>query len=110
MPGDLQHLVMTSIAFTFGAIDRRRCQLGYGPCLELTGPDFQSVFNLNLWAANAKLISYYMGYGCVPHIQHYTPRLTVYSVVHRGVLFLSMAYTVSQLPLRSHSRDLSTGH
>ncbi|KIM73346.1 glycoside hydrolase family 35 protein [Piloderma croceum F 1598] len=36
---------------------------GYEPCLKLTGPDFQSVFNLNLWAANAKLINYYMIYG-----------------------------------------------
>ncbi|KAG6827509.1 hypothetical protein H0H92_011481 [Tricholoma furcatifolium] len=27
------------------------------------GPDFQSVFNLQLWASNAKLISYYMFYG-----------------------------------------------
>ncbi|KAJ3571523.1 hypothetical protein NP233_g3704 [Leucocoprinus birnbaumii] len=36
---------------------------GYGPCRQLTGPDFQSVFNLNLWASNAKLINYYMLYG-----------------------------------------------
>ncbi|KAJ7231397.1 glycoside hydrolase family 35 protein [Mycena haematopus] len=36
---------------------------GYGPCAELTGPAFQSVFNLNLWASNAKLINYYMLYG-----------------------------------------------
>ena len=38
---------------------------GYEPCLQLTGPDFQSVFNLNLWAANAKMINYYMIYGCI---------------------------------------------
>ncbi|PFH51224.1 glycoside hydrolase family 35 protein [Amanita thiersii Skay4041] len=36
---------------------------GYGPCRVLTGPDFQSVFNLQLWASNAKLINYYMLYG-----------------------------------------------
>ncbi|KIM43038.1 glycoside hydrolase family 35 protein [Hebeloma cylindrosporum] len=36
---------------------------GYGPCRVLTGPDFQSVFNLQLWASNAKLINYYMFYG-----------------------------------------------
>ncbi|KAJ6552812.1 glycoside hydrolase family 35 protein [Mycena capillaripes] len=36
---------------------------GYGPCAELTGPTFQSVFNKQLWASNAKLISYYMLYG-----------------------------------------------
>ncbi|KAJ6779264.1 glycoside hydrolase family 35 protein [Mycena vulgaris] len=36
---------------------------GYAPCAELTGPDFQSVFNLQLWASNAKLINYYMLYG-----------------------------------------------
>ncbi|KAJ7483000.1 glycoside hydrolase family 35 protein [Mycena galericulata] len=36
---------------------------GYGPCAELTGPAFQSVFNLQLWASNAKLINYYMLYG-----------------------------------------------
>ncbi|CAK5270671.1 unnamed protein product [Mycena citricolor] len=36
---------------------------GYAACAQLTGPAFQSVFNKNLWAANAKLISYYMLYG-----------------------------------------------
>lgn len=36
---------------------------GYAPCRVLTGPDFQSVFNLQLWASNAKLINYYMLYG-----------------------------------------------
>ncbi|KAJ7809107.1 glycoside hydrolase family 35 protein [Mycena leptocephala] len=36
---------------------------GYAPCAELTGPNFQSVFNKQLWASNAKLISYYMLYG-----------------------------------------------
>ncbi|KAF7309268.1 BetaGal-dom2 domain-containing protein [Mycena indigotica] len=36
---------------------------GYGPCGVLTGPDFQSVFNMDLWASNAKLINYYMLYG-----------------------------------------------
>ncbi|KAF4590783.1 hypothetical protein EYR40_009380 [Pleurotus pulmonarius] len=36
---------------------------GYAPCRTLTGADFQSVFNLQLWASNAKLINYYMFYG-----------------------------------------------
>ncbi|KAL1751658.1 glycoside hydrolase family 35 protein [Schizophyllum commune] len=36
---------------------------GYEKCHQLTGPDFQSVFNLNLWAQNFKLINYYMLYG-----------------------------------------------
>ncbi|KAF9451821.1 glycoside hydrolase family 35 protein [Macrolepiota fuliginosa MF-IS2] len=36
---------------------------GYPPCRVLTGPDFQSVFNLQLWASNAKLINYYMIFG-----------------------------------------------
>uniref|UniRef100_A0A0W0G5J3 beta-galactosidase n=1 Tax=Moniliophthora roreri TaxID=221103 RepID=A0A0W0G5J3_MONRR len=36
---------------------------GYEACRKLTGPDFESVFNLQLWASNAKLISYYMVYG-----------------------------------------------
>lgn len=36
---------------------------GYASCGLLTGPDFQSVFNLQLWASNAKLINYYMFYG-----------------------------------------------
>ncbi|KAJ7743740.1 glycoside hydrolase family 35 protein [Mycena maculata] len=36
---------------------------GYAQCAILTGPDFQSVFNKQLWASNAKLISYYMLYG-----------------------------------------------
>jgi hypothetical protein len=36
---------------------------GYALCAVLTGADFQSVFNRQLWASNAKLISYYMIYG-----------------------------------------------
>ncbi|RDB14620.1 putative beta-galactosidase A [Hypsizygus marmoreus] len=36
---------------------------GYAPCRVLTDADFQSVFNLQLWASNAKLINYYMLYG-----------------------------------------------
>lgn len=36
---------------------------GYSACGELTGPNFQSVFNKQLWASNAKLINYYMLYG-----------------------------------------------
>ncbi|KAF7299571.1 BetaGal-dom2 domain-containing protein [Mycena chlorophos] len=36
---------------------------GYAPCAQLTGPDFLSVFNMHLWASNAKLINYYMLYG-----------------------------------------------
>ncbi|KNZ71656.1 putative beta-galactosidase C [Termitomyces sp. J132] len=36
---------------------------GYAPCRVLTGPDFQSVFNMQLWASNAKLINYYMFFG-----------------------------------------------
>ncbi|KAG5636685.1 hypothetical protein DXG03_004690, partial [Asterophora parasitica] len=43
----------------------QRSSEGYTPCRVLTGPDFQSVFNLQLWASNAKLINYYMFYGCV---------------------------------------------
>ncbi|KAJ7740521.1 glycoside hydrolase family 35 protein [Mycena metata] len=50
---------------------------GYAPCAELTGPDFQSVFNLQLWASNAKMINYYMLYGgtswgAIPFPQVYT--------------------------------------
>jgi hypothetical protein len=36
---------------------------GYAQCEILTGPDFQSVFNRQLWASNAKLINYYMIFG-----------------------------------------------
>ncbi|KAL0951694.1 hypothetical protein HGRIS_008370 [Hohenbuehelia grisea] len=36
---------------------------GYAPCLVKTGADYLSVFNLQLWASNAKLINYYMFYG-----------------------------------------------
>ena len=32
-------------------------------CRKLTGPDSQSVFNLQLWASNVKLINFYMTYG-----------------------------------------------
>jgi hypothetical protein len=40
---------------------------GYDQCRVLTGANFENVFNLNLWAANAKLINYYMLYGYAPH-------------------------------------------
>jgi hypothetical protein len=36
---------------------------GYPACQELTGPNFQDVFYKALWAANAKLLSFYMVYG-----------------------------------------------
>ncbi|KAH7915479.1 glycoside hydrolase family 35 protein, partial [Hygrophoropsis aurantiaca] len=36
---------------------------GYEQCRVLTGADFENVFNLNLWASNAKLMNYYMLYG-----------------------------------------------
>ncbi|ESK87049.1 glycoside hydrolase family 35 protein [Moniliophthora roreri MCA 2997] len=36
---------------------------GYEQCRKLTDADFESVFNLQLWASNAKLINYYMVYG-----------------------------------------------
>ncbi|KAF9451828.1 glycoside hydrolase family 35 protein [Macrolepiota fuliginosa MF-IS2] len=37
--------------------------LGYDACRILTGPDFQSVFNLQVWASNGKLVNFYMFYG-----------------------------------------------
>jgi len=52
--------------------------VGYGPCRVLTGPDFQSVFNLQLWASNAKLINYYMFYGYAN---------SVFSLLLRNFLF-----------------------
>ncbi|EIN12800.1 glycoside hydrolase family 35 protein [Punctularia strigosozonata HHB-11173 SS5] len=36
---------------------------GYEACRKLTNSDFESVFYHSLWAANAKLINYYMVYG-----------------------------------------------
>ncbi|TBU22169.1 glycoside hydrolase superfamily [Dichomitus squalens] len=36
---------------------------GYDACELLTGPDFQDVFYKHNWAANVKMISYYMLYG-----------------------------------------------
>ncbi|KAM5541241.1 hypothetical protein V8D89_005170 [Ganoderma adspersum] len=36
---------------------------GYDACAVLTGPDFEDVFYKQNWAANAKLVSYYMFYG-----------------------------------------------
>ncbi|KAG2088470.1 glycoside hydrolase family 35 protein [Suillus cothurnatus] len=36
---------------------------GYDRCRILTGANFENVFNLNLWASNAKVINYYMLYG-----------------------------------------------
>ena len=38
---------------------------GYDACAKLTGADFEDVFYKENWAANAKLISYYMLYGYV---------------------------------------------
>ncbi|KIK65261.1 glycoside hydrolase family 35 protein [Collybiopsis luxurians FD-317 M1] len=35
----------------------------YSGCTLLTGPEFENVFYRQLWASNAKLISYYMFYG-----------------------------------------------
>ncbi|KAJ7681674.1 glycoside hydrolase family 35 protein, partial [Mycena rosella] len=51
--------------FQSGSFDAWRGSViaGYAACAALTGPDFQSVFNLQLWASNAKLINYYMLYG-----------------------------------------------
>ncbi|TFY68957.1 hypothetical protein EVJ58_g705 [Rhodofomes roseus] len=36
---------------------------GYDACETLTGPDFMNVFYKNNWAANVKLVSYYMTFG-----------------------------------------------
>ncbi|PIL34810.1 hypothetical protein GSI_02597 [Ganoderma sinense ZZ0214-1] len=36
---------------------------GYDACAVLTGPDFEDVFYKQNWAANAKLVNYYMFYG-----------------------------------------------
>ncbi|KAG8689056.1 hypothetical protein FRC11_004226, partial [Ceratobasidium sp. 423] len=36
---------------------------GYEACRQLTGPEFSQVFNLGLWANNAKMINLYMLYG-----------------------------------------------
>ena len=36
---------------------------GYDACEVLTGPDFEDVFYKNNWAANIKMMSYYMFYG-----------------------------------------------
>lgn len=38
---------------------------GYDACHTLTGPDFMNVFYKNNWAANEKLVSYYMVFGYV---------------------------------------------
>ena len=38
---------------------------GYNACVARIGPDFEDIFYKNNWAANAKMISYYMTYGCV---------------------------------------------
>ena len=42
---------------------------GLDGCYTLTGPDFQDVFYKSLWAANAKLLNYYMVYGLVPRLR-----------------------------------------
>ncbi|KAG8932475.1 hypothetical protein FRC02_001099, partial [Tulasnella sp. 418] len=36
---------------------------GYEACKTLTGHEFESVFNLNLWAQNVKMANIYMAYG-----------------------------------------------
>ncbi|KAF8873040.1 hypothetical protein BD779DRAFT_1477252 [Infundibulicybe gibba] len=72
----------------------------YPPCRVLTGPDFQSVFDRQLWASNAKLINYYMIYGQG-------------AAVHHGVSFLSMASTYYYMSYDygasiTESRELTT--
>ncbi|KAG2073391.1 glycoside hydrolase family 35 protein [Suillus decipiens] len=49
--------------FQGGSYDPWGSKAGYDQCRILIGPDFENVFNLNLWASNAKLINYYMLYG-----------------------------------------------
>ncbi|KAG8926693.1 hypothetical protein FRC02_008727 [Tulasnella sp. 418] len=49
--------------FQAGSLDPWGPAAGYENCRKLTGPDYESVFHLNLWANNVKLVSYYMGYG-----------------------------------------------
>ena len=39
---------------------------GYDACRARIGPDFEDVFYKNNWAANVKMHSVYMFYGCVP--------------------------------------------
>ena len=51
---------------------------GYDACEVLTGPDFQDVFYKQNWASNVKLISYYMLYGYVAHIEIYVSCLIGY--------------------------------
>lgn len=69
---------------------------GYGACRVLTGPDFQSVFNLQLWASNAKLINYYMLYGYVCatlFLQMGDATLSIeHKAEHLGVLYLSLVF------------------
>ncbi len=67
-----------------------RMLLGYAPCRTLTGPDFQSVFNLELWASNAKLISYYMIFGYAVLIMDAYILTSFRSAALHGVRFLSM--------------------
>ena len=66
--------------------------IGYVPCRVLTGPDFQSVFNMQLWASNAKLINYYMFFGYSIQLCPRVPtRADVVIIVARhGVVYLSL--------------------
>ena len=38
---------------------------GYDACAQLTGQEFEDVFYKHNYAANMKMVSYYMFYGCV---------------------------------------------
>ena len=60
-------------------------QLGEENCREMTGPNFQSVFNRHMWASNAKLMNFYMTYGY--ELYHIPSLLTKFTslVVHLGV-------------------------
>jgi hypothetical protein len=65
MLGVLVHQVCLFIL----TVDNATCfqfTAGYDNCRQLTGPDFMSVFNLQLWAGNAKMINFYMLYGYAP--------------------------------------------
>lgn len=67
---------------------------GYDQCRALTGADFENVFNLHLWAANAKLINYYMIYG-YEYVLSLVLRLQDLAEGLHGVVCLSQAFTVS---------------
>lgn len=83
---------------------------GYDKCRTLTGADFESVFYLDLWASNLKMVSFYMSES---RPLGTSPQLTRLSAVHGGTNWGMLAfpgvYTSCEFRLHLHDLPLTIG-